>query len=121
MLTGLTPTQLRQAADIQERILSLQSQLNQILGAPVPARAPAAPVAAKAPAAQKKRTMSPAAIERIRAAQRARWAKVRSGQGSTTQAARPGGGGKKQFSAATRAKLSQKLKAYWAARRSGKR
>jgi hypothetical protein len=36
-ITNLTPGQLRKAADIQEKIQSLQSELNQILGASAPA------------------------------------------------------------------------------------
>jgi len=34
LLTSLTPQQLRHAAEIKEEILELQSQLNQLLGAP---------------------------------------------------------------------------------------
>jgi len=63
----LTPRQLRQAADIQEKIESLQRKLGDLLGA---SANPIAPL-------RKKRTISPAGIARIRAAQKARWAKVR--------------------------------------------
>ena len=63
----LTPRQLRQAADIQEKIESLQKKLADLLGAP------GNPIASQG----KKRTISPAGIARIRAAQKARWAKVR--------------------------------------------
>jgi hypothetical protein len=66
-ITQLTPYQLRQAADLQEKIVSLQKKLADLLGAAV------------SPFAQprKKRTISAAGIARIRAAQKARWAKVR--------------------------------------------
>ena len=37
--TNLTPQQLRKAADIQERILTLKSELSQILGSPAIAQA----------------------------------------------------------------------------------
>jgi len=64
----LTPRQLRQAADIQEKILSLQKQLAEMLGAP-----------ASLPDEQAaKRKISAAGIAHIRAAQKLRWAKVRS-------------------------------------------
>jgi DNA-binding transcriptional regulator YdaS (Cro superfamily) len=66
-ITQLTPRQLRQAADIQEKIVSLQKKLADLLGAPV------APLAQQ----KKKRTISAAGIARIRAAQKARWAKVK--------------------------------------------
>jgi ribosomal protein L15 len=66
---NISATQLRRAADIQDKIESLQSELNKLLGngsvaAPKPER--------------KRRKMSAAARAKIAAAQRARWAKVRS-------------------------------------------
>jgi hypothetical protein len=67
-ITQLTPRELRQAADLQEKIVALQKKLGDLLGTP------ASPLAPK----RKKRTISPAGIARIRAAQKARWAKVRS-------------------------------------------
>ena len=68
-LTQLTPAQLRQAADLQEKILELQAKLAGMLGAPSPA--------APRPLLRKKRVISAAGIARIRAAQKARWAKVK--------------------------------------------
>jgi ribosomal protein L15 len=64
---NISATQLRRAANIQDKIESLQSELNQLLGngsvaAPKPER--------------KRRKMSAAARAKIAAAQRARWAKV---------------------------------------------
>ena len=65
-----TPTQLRKAANIQEKIQSLQKELGQILGGEV--STPAQPTEAP-----KKRKMSAAGRARIAAAARARWAKIK--------------------------------------------
>jgi hypothetical protein len=64
-ITQLTPSQLRQAADLQEKIQALQQKLADLLGTP----------GAEAP--RKKRKISAAGIARIRAAQKARWAKIK--------------------------------------------
>jgi hypothetical protein len=70
-MINITPKQLRTAADIQERIQSLQSELNEILGgeAPAPVQATEAP--------RKKWKVSAAGRARMRAAQRARWAVIK--------------------------------------------
>ena|SRR5207245_944791 len=99
-LTDLTPKQLRQAADLKERIDSLQHDLSQILGAVAPTNL--------APAAQQKRKMSAAGRARIAAAARVRWAKIK-GTASTTPATQP----KRTMSAAARARLSAMAKARW--------
>jgi hypothetical protein len=69
-MINLTPTQLRKAADLQEKIQSLQEELGQILGGEVstPAETTEAP---------KKRKVSAAGKARMRAAQIARWAKIK--------------------------------------------
>ena len=69
-MINVTPSQLRKAADIQERIESLQDELNEILGGEV--STPAEPTEAP-----KKRKFSAAAKARMRAAQQARWAKIK--------------------------------------------
>jgi hypothetical protein len=84
-ITALTPAQLRQAADIQERILSLQEQLNSILGG---GETPT-PFATEAPVRPKKRGMSDAGRARIGAAARARWAKFRAEKGETEVVRKP--------------------------------
>ena len=111
-LINLTPQQLRQAADLQERIMALQGELSDLLGgtAPSTASGPAKPSAPK-------RRISAAGLERIRAAQRARWARTRAAQGDKGPAKKAGKG---RMSPAARAKISEKMKAIWAARRSGK-
>ena len=67
VLTQLTPRQLRQAADLQEKIQLLQQKLADLLGEPANSPEPR----------PKKRKISAAGIARIRAAQKLRWAKAR--------------------------------------------
>jgi hypothetical protein len=77
---NITPTQLRKAADIKERIDALQNELNEILGGefPSPAQATEAP--------RKKWKVSAAGRARMRAAQKARWAKIKRTAPSTEPA-----------------------------------
>ena len=69
-LINATPAQLRKAADIQEKIQSLQKELGQILGGETstPAQTTEAPKTYK---------FSAAARAKMRAAQQARWAKIK--------------------------------------------
>ena len=69
-LAGLTPQQLRRAADIKEKIVSLQNELNRLSGTPAATR--------KAP--RRKWKMSAAAKAKISAAAKARWAKIKAGK-----------------------------------------
>jgi hypothetical protein len=98
-LTSLTPKALRRAADLQEKIVSLQKELSYILGAPADAAPSAGP---------KKRTMSAAGRARIAAAARARWAKIRRG-------AKPARKPRRKMSPAVRARLAALAKARWKA------
>lgn len=70
-MTELTSKQLRHAADIQDKIESLQRELQQILGGKSSGNG------GTATGAPKKRTMSAAARAKIAAAQKARWAKLK--------------------------------------------
>jgi hypothetical protein len=105
-MINITPQQLRKAANIQEKIQSLEKKLGQLLGSPAqpPTKAP------------KKRKMSAAGIARIVAATKARWAKIRAAKaGKAVQ--KP----KRKVSAAGRARLSALAKARWAkAKKAGK-
>jgi len=85
-ITSLSPTQLRKAADIQEKIQSLQEELGQLLGGETstPAQPNEAPTAKR-----KKYKMSAAGRARIAAAVRARWAKVKGTAPSTKPAQTP--------------------------------
>jgi hypothetical protein len=69
-MINITPTQLRKAADIQERIQSLQEELGQLLGGEVP-------TPAQRNEAPRKRKFSAAVRAKMRAAQKARWARVK--------------------------------------------
>ena len=104
-LFDLTPQQLKRAASIKERIDGLNRQLRGILGAAATSRA----------APSKNRTMSASVKKKIAATQRARWAKVRSSKPATVSGR--SAAKKTVISTATRAKLSAKLKAYWAAKK----
>jgi hypothetical protein len=105
-LSSLTANQLRNAADIKEKIDALNKELASILGA-------SSPVSAKTP---KKSTMSAAARAKIGAAQKARWAKVKGEKPATTavKAAAKAPAKKSKMSAAAKAKLSALAKARWA-------
>jgi hypothetical protein len=104
-ITDVTPQQLRRAASIKEQIDGLNKQLRGILGAPATSRASPA----------RNRTMSASVKKKIAATQKARWAKVRASKRATASA-KPAPK-KTVISTATRAKLSAKLKAYWAAKK----
>jgi hypothetical protein len=136
-ITTLSPTQLRKAADIQERIQSLQEELGQLLGGDVssPAQTTEAP---------KKRKFSAYTRAKMRKAQQARWARIKgtapatpgpkrkmSAQGIaniragvTKRMAAQGKAvqkPKKKFSAAARAALAAAARARWAkAKKAGK-
>jgi hypothetical protein len=98
IITNLSAKQLRQAAKIKEKIQTLEGKVNRILGpssTPTPTAAP------------KKRRMSAAARARITAAQKARWAKVKS------HAANPAHSPKRKISSAARAKMAAAARARW--------
>jgi hypothetical protein len=97
MIPNLSAIQLRRAAEIKERIDSLQTELDGLIessGSPKPTS---------------KRTMSAGARARIAAAQKARWAKVKGEK--VDQADQKG---KRKMSAAARAKIAAAAKARWA-------
>ncbi len=100
-ITNLTPTQLRQAADLQEKIAQLQTRLAAIEGGQAPSAVKSAPPA--------KRKMSAAHIAKIRAAQKARWAKVKAAKPAASKPAK-----KRGMSAAGRANIVAAAKARWA-------
>jgi hypothetical protein len=90
-MINLTPQQLRKAADIQEKIQSLQKKLNQLLGSEV--STPAEPTEAP----KKRKKVSAAGRARMKAAQKARWAKIKGTAAKTT--AKPAKKFKKKMSA----------------------
>src|SRR5580692_10786095 len=97
-IINLSVSQLRNAANLKEKIESFEKELHRILGAPAKTISPSAP--------KKKFTMSAAAKAKISAAAKARWAKVK-GKKSAPKA-------KSKMSPAARKKLSALAKARWA-------
>jgi hypothetical protein len=108
---GLSAKALRKAADIQERVLSLQEELGQILGGGV--STPAQPTEAP----KRKWKFSAASRAKMRKAQKARWAQIKGITASAAPEQKP----KRKMSAAGRAAISAAAKARWAkARKAGK-
>ena len=108
-LFDLTINQLKRATAIKEQIDKLNKELGSILGASIKSGT----------ASKNQRTMSTSVKKKIAAAQKARWVNLRRAK-SATRSVKPAAK-KKTFSPATRAKLSAKLKAYWAAKKAGKK
>jgi hypothetical protein len=100
LLTSLSPQQLRRAADLKDKIQSLENEFQRILGASTK------PVAAVA--LNKKRKMSAAGRAKFAAAQKARWAKTK---GQKVKQSQPK---KRKMSAAARRRISLAAKARWA-------
>lgn len=100
-LTNLSAQQLRRAAEIKEKIQSLEGELNEILG-------PSEPVSIGL--SKPKRKMSASARGRIAAAQKARWAKLKGAKSAIDPAQKP----KRRMSPASRAKIAAAAKARWA-------
>ena len=98
-LLSLTSTQLKRAADIKDKISTLEKELVSILGATI---------AASTAVPKKKSKMSAAGRAKIAAAQKARWAKVK------ISTAKPVVKKKSTMSAAGRAKIAAAAKARWA-------
>ena len=113
-IANLTPSQLRQAANLKEKIVALEKQLASLTGA-------STPVVVK-PAA-KKGGMSAAGKARIAAAQKLRWAKVKAAKAKPASPKPVVKPAKKKFtmSAAAKAKISAAAKARWAAKKAGKK
>ncbi len=106
-LSGLTQQQLRKAADLKERILSLQSELDSILGAA------GEKAGSQAPARRGKRNLSAAGRAALSAAAKDRWAKFR-GERSARSSNQEPRSKRRKMSAAVRKSLSEKLRARWA-------
>lgn len=117
-ILNLSVQQLRQAADLKEKIVTLENELSQLLGSS--AKTVATPVVAKA--LKKKGGMSAAGKAKVAAAQKARWAKINAAKSAVKPAATPAKvaavakPAKKKFamSAAAKAKISAAAKARWA-------
>ena len=110
-LFDLTPDQLKRAASIKEQIEGLNKKLRAILGAPITSAA----------APKRSRAMSATVKKKIAATQKARWANLRRAKPVTSSVKPTAKAKKKTMSPAARAKLSAKLKAFWAAKKAGKK
>ena len=108
-INQLTAAQLRQAANLKDQIASLQKQLDQ-LGASSGGGVVSAPAKSVKPA---RRKISAAGIARIRAAQKARWAKVKGAKVEKASTPKPVRR-KRTMSAAAKAKISAAATARWA-------
>jgi len=102
-ILNVSAQQLHRAADLQERIESLQNELEEILGTPT---RQAAQATTTAPG---KKQISPAGRARIAAAARARWAKLRAEKVSAGPAQKP----RRTMSAAAKARLAAIARARW--------
>ena len=115
-LLSLTSSQLKRAADLKDRIEALNQELASLFGS----SATVASVEPKAKRGRKK--ISAAGIAKIIAAQKARWAKVKSAaKGAAKPAAKPSvkaaakaPAKKGKMSAAARAKIAAAARARWA-------
>jgi hypothetical protein len=107
-LINLTPAQLRQAANLKEQIERLQRKLMAFSqngnGIPSPFKAPQS-------SPKSKSKISAAGIARIKAAQKARWAKIKSSAKTGVKTEKKE---RRKMSAAAKAKLSAMAKARWA-------
>jgi len=123
-ISELSPSQLRQAATLKERMAKLQKELNSILGTATPA--------VTAAAAPKKQKMSPAAKAKLSAKLKAVWAERKAAKtakvviapkpaSKTVPAATPAPKKKWKLSAAGLARIKAANKAYWAAKKSAKK
>lgn len=107
-IINLTPAQLRHAADLKEKIEQLQNELSQLQGVK------AAAVSAPAPKPAR-RKVSAAGIARIRAAQKARWAKIKgAAKPAAKTVAAPAKRGPRKMSAEGRARIAAAARARWA-------
>jgi hypothetical protein len=100
MLTHLSANELRRAAALKEKLEAIQSELNALFGGAAPAARAASPY---------RRKMSLAAIAKIRASQKARWAKIK----RTAAGKKSAGRSRRKVSAAGRARLSAIARARW--------
>jgi len=107
-IINLTPSQLRQAADLQEKIAKLEKELAAILGS----ETQTAPISKPA---KKKGGMSAAGKARIAAAQKKRWAKVKASKtAAKSSAPKLAKKARKKMSAEGRARIVAAQKARWA-------
>jgi hypothetical protein len=108
-LLNMSPSQLRKAAELKERIDGLMNELAQILDGTVMRSGGSE----AGNGHSGKRTMSAEGRRRIAAAARARWAKIRAAKGQSAPAAASNAGGpkKRTMSPAARRKIAAAARA----------
>jgi hypothetical protein len=112
MFENLSSKQLTRAASIKERIESLEAELAEVIGGSSQA---GSSVATGATSGKGKGPISAAGLARIKAAQKARWAKFHKDKGtSAPTASKLSGKPKRTMSAAAKAKIRAVAKARWA-------
>ncbi len=116
-IANLTPEKLRRAADVQERILSLQQQLNELLGGSVTQSAGAP--SQEHPQQGKRRRLSPQGLANIRAGVRKRMAAMAGAQNRYAPLRSAAASGR--TSAAANRKRAEAMRARWAAARAAGR
>jgi hypothetical protein len=115
-LSHLTPTQLRKAADLTEKIEALNAELSELFGFSSLALVPA-PTKTPGKRGPKKGGISAEGRARIAEAQKARWAKANGTMVNAIKTAKPA---KRKMSAAGRAAIQASQKARWAKVRAAK-
>lgn len=106
----LTAAQLRKAANLKDQIASLEKQLVELLPLGGSGSGMPTPIKTVKPAGKK---ISAAGIAKIRAAQKARWAKVKASKTENVSEAKVAAK-KRTMSAAAKAKIAAAAKARWA-------
>ena len=108
-ITELSSSQLRTAADLQEKIAKLQSELAQLDGGEIPVPF------FKSKQGRKKKGMSAAGRARIAAAQKLRWSKIKRKAKSVAKAVvKVVKKARRKMSAEAKAKISAAAKLRWA-------
>ncbi len=115
LFQDLTTTHLRQALQIREQIEFLQDKLEALLGG----SGATTTVKKKVGRPAGKRTMSAATIEKMRAAQQARWAPLKSSPAKAAAVSKPKVAPKKKtgMTPEGKAKIAAAMKARWAAKK----
>jgi hypothetical protein len=109
-MMNLSPQQLREAADLQEKIQALQTELNELLGGDARAAVTSEP-AAELETGKKKRKMTAKWRKALSLAAKARWAKANGAQAGEEPEEKPK---KRKISAAGRAAMAAAGRARWA-------
>ena len=112
-LSSLTSAQLKRAAEIQEQIETISQQLAGIFNETGSKIAPVVEPAAEPVKTRKKKKFTAAGLARLRAAQKARWAKVKAKK-TTEPTVQPAKKPRKKINAAGRTKIAAGAKARWA-------